>query len=69
MKKIIALIGMLWASVAAMAGISQGRINMAGTGDTALPKAPVRSVSQPKPYNEVITAKAKRKEAFLLYIR
>jgi len=55
---------MLGASVAAMAGIAQGRIHVAGTGDTTLPKAPVRPASQPKPYHEVITVKAKTQRGF-----
>ena len=64
MKTIKHALFMLWASVAATAGIAQGRINVAGTGDTAAPKAPARPASLPKPYHEIITAKAKTQRGF-----
>jgi hypothetical protein len=65
MKTVKHALFMLWASIAATAGIAQGRINVAaGTGDTAAPKAPARPASQPKPYHEVITARAKTQRGF-----
>ena len=64
MKTVKHALFLVWASVAATAGIAQGRINVAGTGDTSLPKAPPRPANQPKPYHEVITAKAKTQRGF-----
>ena len=45
MKTVKHALFMLWAAIAATAGLAQGRISVAGTGDTSSPKAPVRPAS------------------------
>jgi hypothetical protein len=66
MKTLKQAMFLLWASVAATAAIAQMRIiaTVKGAGDSSSVKTPARPASQPKPYNEVITAKAKTQKGF-----